>query len=101
MLITTILVLLFSLRQMTLIEKYKNKSAIQEMKKNVSLLLCGIPAIVALAFIPYQVWALTGKSNDWDGVYIIGGTAIIAIIISFVFYYKRKLKFNYHENKFL
>ncbi|WP_100407830.1 hypothetical protein [Bacillus solitudinis] len=94
LLIIAILVLFFSLRQMTLIEKSKNKSTMQEIKQNISLLLCGIPAIVALVFIPYQVWVLTGKSNDWDGVYIIGGTVIIAIIISFVFYYKRKLKSN-------
>ncbi|WP_100405595.1 hypothetical protein [Bacillus solitudinis] len=94
LLITAILVLFFSLKQMTLVEKSKNKSTMQEIKQNISLLLCGIPSIVALVFIPYQVWVLTGKSNDWDGVYIIGGTVIIAIIISFVFYYKRKLKFN-------
>jgi hypothetical protein len=79
---------------MTLVEKSKSKSTIHEIKQNIILLLCGIPVIVALANIPYQVWVLTGKSNDWDGVYIIGGTAIIVIIISFVFYNKRKLKFN-------
>ncbi|WP_227940405.1 hypothetical protein [Alkalihalobacillus deserti] len=94
LLITAILVLLFSLRQMTLIEKSTNNSDIQEIKQNISLLICGIPVIVALAFIPYQVWVLAGESNDWDGVYIIGGTAIVSIIISFVFYYKGKLKFN-------
>ncbi|MBP3951099.1 hypothetical protein [Bacillus suaedae] len=94
LLITVILVLLLSLRQMILIEKSKNKSTMQEIKQNISLLLCGIPTIAALVFIPHQVWVLTGKSNDWDGVYIIGGTAIIVMVISFVFYYKKKLKLN-------
>ncbi|UOE93319.1 hypothetical protein [Alkalihalobacillus sp. LMS39] len=94
LLITAIFVLLFSLRQMTMIEKRKSKTTTLEIKQNITLLLCGIPTIVALLFIPYQVWVLFGKSHDWDGVYTIGGTAIIVIAISFVFYYKRKLKFN-------
>ncbi|MBP3951807.1 hypothetical protein [Bacillus suaedae] len=94
LLIIAILVLFSSLRQMTLIENSKIKSTMQELKLNSSLLLCGIPTIVALVFIPYQVWVLTGKSNNWDGVYILGGTVVAVIIISFIFYYKRKLRFN-------
>jgi len=93
LLITAVLVLLLSLRQMTLIEKSTNKSAIQEIKQNINFLLYGIPMIATLVFIPYQVWVLTGESNDWDGVYIIGGTALSIIVISLVYYYKRKLKF--------
>ncbi|MGD6966231.1 hypothetical protein ACQCVP_07375 [Rossellomorea vietnamensis] len=89
-----VIVLLFSLRNLTLIEQRDNHSITQEIRQNVRLLLYGIPLIGALAFIPYQVWVITGKSEDWDGMFIMGGTAITAIILSYFIYYKRKLKFN-------
>ena len=92
LLVISIIILLFSLRQMTIMETSKKKSIIQEIKKNIVLLIWGIPLILALVFIPYQVWILAGKSNAWDGVYVISGTAFLTIIISFIFYYKNKVK---------
>jgi hypothetical protein len=85
-----VLVLLFSLKKMIIIENRINKSVIQEIKQNINLLLYGIPTIIAMVYIPYQMWVLTGKSNDWDGVYVIVGSALITIIISYVYYYKKK-----------
>lgn len=68
-----IVVLLFSLSQLTRFKDRKDQSVLREMKKNIRLLLYGIPVLVALAFIPYQAWVITGKLNGWGGMYIVGG----------------------------
>jgi len=93
LLILSMVILLFSLKKMTIIElNNKNKSVLQEIYYHVNLLLWGFPIVVTLLFIPYQTWILSGRSSDWDGVYIIFGTAIITILISFTIYYKSKVK---------
>ena len=91
-LIIAIFTLLFSMRKMSKMKQFKHDSTIKEVKQNIIALLWGIFILVALIVIPYQVWELTGKSQDWDGVYIIGGTALLTIVVSFVFYYKSSLK---------
>ncbi len=54
----------------------------------------GVLIILAMILIPYQVWVMTGASHYWDGVYIVFGTAILTIIVSFTFYYFNVKKFN-------
>lgn len=56
--------------------------------------MLGVLIIFAMILIPYQVWVLTGSSHYFDAVYIIGGTTLITIIVSFTFYYFRAKKFN-------
>lgn len=93
LLILSMVILLFSIRKMSFIEKSKNnKSISQEIMYHVYLLLWGFPLVVTLLFIPYQTWILTGRSSGWDGGYILFGIAIITILISFTIYYKSKVK---------
>lgn len=94
LLILTIAILLFSLLKMHTIEEKNYKSISQEIKHYIYLLMWGLPVVVTLLFIPYQMWILTGKSSDWDGVYIGMGTAIITILSSFIIYYRLKVKLN-------
>ncbi|KGP92391.1 hypothetical protein N780_01810 [Pontibacillus chungwhensis BH030062] len=93
-LLIAILVLLVSLTRLTRTENNKPHSVFEDIKTNVRLLLYGIPILVMLAYIPYQVWVITGKSNGWGVAYVMGGTAFITIVISLVFYYRIKLRFN-------
>ncbi|WP_078549196.1 hypothetical protein [Litchfieldia alkalitelluris] len=95
LLVIVIIILFISIIKMTVLEKLKTKSTTEEIKQNVTFIFWGIPIIFALVFIPYQVWALTGKLNDWGGVYILGGTALLTIIITFTLYYTRKIKLNF------
>ncbi|ENH96865.1 hypothetical protein J416_08444 [Gracilibacillus halophilus YIM-C55.5] len=92
LLIVAIVILLFILRKLSMIEYSNRHSALKDAKQNVISLLWGVVVISTIIFIPYQVWVLTGKSLYWDGVYIIGGTALLTIAISFIFYYKSKVK---------
>ncbi|WP_217585862.1 hypothetical protein [Lentibacillus saliphilus] len=94
LLIVAAIALLFALRKISLIKYSKNTSFLRDAKHNVMSLLWGIPVFIAIMLIPYQVWILTGSSRYWDGVYIIGGTAILTIAVSFVFYYKCSVKYN-------
>ncbi|SDZ83892.1 hypothetical protein SAMN05421743_101376 [Thalassobacillus cyri] len=91
-LIVTIFVLLFALRKISRIKYSKSHSAIKEAKQNVISLLWGVLVIAAMIFIPYKVWMLTGSSPYWDGFYIVGGTALLTITVSFIFYYKSSVK---------
>lgn len=93
LLIIAIIILLFSLRKMSMMKYLKSNFTTKEVKQNVISLCWGIVIFCAILFIPYQVWVLTGKSHYFDAVYIIGGTALITTIISFIFYYK-SLKYN-------
>lgn len=93
LLMIAIIVLLFSLRKMTIVEYSNNKKSFsQEINHNLKLLAWGFPMVVTLIFIPYQTWIFVGKSSDWDGVYIVIGTAIITILSSFTFYYRLKVE---------
>lgn len=94
LLVVAIFFLFFALRSISKIKYSKRLSVLKEAKQNVISMLWGVLVIGAFIFIPYQVWVLTGSSHDWDGVYIIGGTAFLTITICFIFYYKSTVKFN-------
>ncbi|MCP8616357.1 hypothetical protein [Salirhabdus salicampi] len=91
LLIVAIFLLLFALRKVSMIKYSKKHSALKEAKQNVVSLLWGVLIILAMGFIPYQVWVLTGSSHYWDGVYIVGGTALLTIAVSFIFFIKVRL----------
>jgi tellurite resistance protein TehA-like permease len=92
--VIAIIILFISLWKMAVMKQTNKQTTKQEIQQNIILLAWGIPLISALVLIPYQVWVLSGKSIDWDGVYIIGGAAVLTIVISFTFYYKSKVKFS-------
>ncbi|WP_430787254.1 hypothetical protein VBD025_15970 [Virgibacillus flavescens] len=94
LLIGAIFILLFSLRKISMIKYSKTDSSLKDSKQNVVSLLWGILVISAIIFIPYQVWVLTGSSHYWDGAYIIGGTALLTIVLTFVFYYKSTSRYH-------
>jgi len=94
LLIVAIFVLLFALRKISMIKYNKGISVLKEAKQNLVSMLWGLLVFAAIIFIPYQVWVLTGSSHYWDGVFIIGGTGILTITVSFIFYYKSSVKFN-------
>ncbi|WP_113929452.1 hypothetical protein [Bacillus sp. P14.5] len=92
--ILAIFVLLFALRKVSMIKYSKKHSALIDVQQNAKSLLWGVLVISAIIFIPYQVWVLTGKSHYFDAVYIIGGTALLTIALSFIYYYKSAVKYN-------
>ncbi|WP_113927073.1 hypothetical protein [Bacillus sp. P14.5] len=92
--ILVIFVLLFALRKVSMIKYSKRHSALIDVQQNAKSLLWGVLVISAIIFIPYQVWVLTGKSHYFDAVYIIGGTALLTIALSFIYYYKSAVKYN-------
>ncbi|WP_088104240.1 hypothetical protein [Halalkalibacter urbisdiaboli] len=92
LLVVAIVTLLAVLKRITAIEKVNAGSIKKEIKKNTFLMLWGIIFVSCIVFIPYQVWVLTGSSNDWDGMYIIGATVIAIVIICLTFYSKFKVK---------
>ncbi|CQR47525.1 hypothetical protein BN1058_01848 [Paraliobacillus sp. PM-2] len=94
LLIAAIFLLLIALRKISMIKYAKGISTLKEAKQNVISMLWGVLVISALIIIPYQVWVLTGSSQYWDGVYIIGGTALLTITVSIISYYKSSMKFN-------
>ncbi|MCA1029714.1 hypothetical protein LCL95_01555 [Bacillus timonensis] len=94
LLITAIIVLLFSLRKISMIKYSKEHSVLKEAKLNALSMVWGVFVISAIIFIPYQVWGLTGGSHDWDGAYTVGLTALLTVAVSFVFYHKISLKSN-------
>ncbi|WP_208586178.1 hypothetical protein [Gracilibacillus suaedae] len=99
LLITAILVLLFSLRQISMIKYPKRHSALKEVKQNAISMLWGVLVIAAIIFIPYQVWVITGSSPYWDGVYVIGGTALLTITVSFIIYDKSYQRGNVNDEQ--
>ncbi|MBM4761080.1 hypothetical protein [Bacillus sp. B15-48] len=86
--------LVFVVRKIASLEKIECKTLVKEVKQNVRSLLWGIILVFLILVIPYEVWSLTGSSNDWDGVYITGATAIGTIIFCFSYYYRLKSKYN-------
>ncbi len=94
LLVVAILVLLFSLRKLSMIKYSKTLSVVKEAKQNARSMLWGVLVIAAMIYIPYQVWLLAGSSPYWDGLYIIAGTVLLTISLSFIFYYKNSVKFN-------
>jgi hypothetical protein len=94
LLIIAVFVLLFSLRKVSMIKYSKRHSALKKAKQNAILFLWWALVAFALILIPYQVWILTGRSHYFDAVYIIGGTIILMLALSFIFYYKCAVKFN-------
>ena len=94
LLLIAIILLLFSLKKLARI-KYSNTDGLAEdVKQNVLSLLWGIVVVSAILAIIYQVWVVTGKSSYWDGVFILGGTALLTFFSSFWFYYKSSVKYN-------
>ncbi|AST91277.1 MULTISPECIES: hypothetical protein [Sutcliffiella] len=94
LLLTSIILLLFSLKKIAMI-KYRTTDGIAaDIKQNILSLLWGIVVVSAILTIIYQVWVVTGKSSYWDGVFILGGTALLTFFSSFWFYYKSSVKFN-------
>lgn len=94
LLIVAIFVLLFALKKISMVKYNKVISVLKEVKQNVVSMLWGLLVFAAIIFLPYQVWALTESSHYWDGVFIIGGTVILTITVSFIFYYKTSVKSN-------
>ncbi|MFC0560830.1 hypothetical protein [Halalkalibacter alkalisediminis] len=92
LLVVAIVTLLTVLKRITAIEKINAGSIKKEIKKHTFLMLWGIIFVSCILFIPYQIWVLTGSSNDWNGVYIIGASVIATIIMCFTFYSTFKIK---------
>jgi len=91
-LLIAMVTLLAVLKKITLIESTSTKSLKNEVKKNTQLMLWGILLMFCVLLIPYQVWVITGSSNDWDGVYILGAVLIVTVILCFTMYSKYKKK---------
>ncbi|GAA0479660.1 hypothetical protein GCM10008986_00120 [Salinibacillus aidingensis] len=87
-LLAAIFVLLFALKRLSMITFAEDDTVLKAVKHKALSLFWVVLIISAFIYIPYKVWVLTGRSHYWDGAYIIGGTALLTIIISFVFYYK-------------
>ncbi|TYS17133.1 hypothetical protein FZC78_11005 [Rossellomorea vietnamensis] len=92
--ILSIFVLLFALRKVSMIKYSKRHSVFKDVQQNAKSLLWGVLVISAIIFIPYQIWVLTGEPQTFGAVYIIGGTALLTIALSFIFYYKSAVKYN-------
>mgnify|MGYP001167322390 CR=1 FL=1 len=88
LLILTIILLLFALKNISKIKYSTEDSFTTEAKKNILSLLWGALVIAALILIPYEVWVITGKSPYLDGAIILLGTGLLTAVMSFVYYYK-------------
>ncbi|MEI5908605.1 hypothetical protein WAK64_16275 [Bacillus spongiae] len=91
------IVWLFSLHRLSKIKYSRRSTILQEAKQNVISLFWGCLIVLAIIFIPYQAWLLTGSSENWDGVYIFGGTIGLIIFVSLRIYYKRMENENERE----
>ncbi|WP_046173609.1 hypothetical protein [Domibacillus indicus] len=78
------------LRKIISIERIKPESAAKKIKKNAIMMVWGLLLVFCILFIPYQTWILTGRLNDWNGVYILGASATATVILCFSFYFKFK-----------
>ncbi|TYR78382.1 hypothetical protein FZC66_19705 [Priestia megaterium] len=91
-LVVAVLTLLVALKRITAIEKAHTNSIPKEIKHNIFMMFWGILLVSCIVFAPYQVWVLTGASNDWDGVYMIEASLIATLFICVTFYSKFKVK---------
>ncbi|WP_078427366.1 hypothetical protein [Alkalihalobacterium alkalinitrilicum] len=89
-----IITLLAVLKKIITIENINANSMSKEIKKNTLIMLWGLLLASCILVFPYLLWRLTGSSNDWNGVYIIGASVIGIVIICFTFYSKFKKKNN-------
>ncbi|QHS22396.1 hypothetical protein GWK91_05260 [Virgibacillus sp. MSP4-1] len=87
-LLIAVFVLLIALKRLSMITFAEDDTVLKAVKHKALSLFWVILIISSFIYIPYNVWILTGRSHYWDGVYITGGTALITIITSFVYYYK-------------
>ncbi|WNF38777.1 hypothetical protein RJD24_10290 [Bacillaceae bacterium IKA-2] len=90
LLIIAIIAIYAVLKKIALMEALKITIVTKEIRKNLLMMPWAIFLVICILFIPYQVWVLTGSSNDWDGVYIIGATILVTIVLCFTAYSKFK-----------
>ncbi|WP_411955039.1 hypothetical protein ACKXGF_04500 [Alkalibacillus sp. S2W] len=92
LLIAAITLLLIATRQLSKINYTDGFSVLKEAKQNIISMLWGTFIVTLIIFIPYQVWTVTGMSTYWGGVYIFGGSLLLTIALTFIFYYHSSVR---------
>lgn len=90
LLVSAVITMIVVLNNIISIEKKKPSSMGKEIKQTLHIMPWGLLLLGCLILIPFEVWVLTGSSNDWDGVYIVAATFIMTLILCYAYYYKRK-----------
>lgn len=91
LLVIALITLIYILKKIATLENVNAKSLTNEIKQNTIMMMWGILLVICLLFIPFQIWVITGSSNNWDGVYMIGASIIATLFICMAFYSKFKV----------
>ncbi|TDL82410.1 hypothetical protein [Peribacillus frigoritolerans] len=93
LLIAVFFFLLYAVRKMVTGEKYNPETTLAEAKQIARSMLLGIVIVISLIVIAYEAWVLSGRSADWDGVYITAAAITGTAAFSFGYYYRVKSKY--------
>ncbi|NIK12621.1 hypothetical protein [Alkalibacillus almallahensis] len=92
LLIAAITLLLIATRQLSKIKYTDGFSVLKEAKQNIISMLWGTLIVVMIIHIPHRIWVITGSSPYWGGVYIFGGSLLVTIALTFIFYYQSSVR---------
>ncbi len=85
--------LFYSVKKLAKVNQGQNHIIKEDIIRNSKMLVMGLMMVLSLFLIISQVWVMTGGSHDWDGVYVVGGTIVLTLLISFWYFFKTiKLK---------